>query len=75
MICYDPSHTRADPTPAAAVCAHCGAALCLDHVTECTREIVHHTGYSPPSVMEPAGRSMCCDTCKVAGTQGSHVQV
>lgn len=75
MICYDPSHTRAEPAAATAICVHCGAALCANHVNECPREILHVTGYAPASVMEPAGRSMCCDTCKVAGTQGSHIQV
>lgn len=72
MNCYDTSHSTTQAVAAVAICHHCGAALCVDHVHECAQEIIHHNMVGSASISEPAGRSLCCSTCQVAGTGPSH---
>jgi len=53
---------------AVGVCSQCGAALCREHVSVCVREIVHTNAVGSPTIHDPAGRTLCCATCRDAGT-------
>ncbi|WP_081978402.1 DUF2180 family protein [Cellulomonas carbonis] len=67
MNCFDCSQDGTT-TPAVGVCSHCGAALCTGHVTACSKEVRHENGLGSPTVADPAGRALCCTTCRDAGT-------
>lgn len=70
MNCYDTSHTST--ATASAICSHCGAGLCTEHVHEHTEEIAHTSGMGSTSVEGPSGRRLFCATCLAAGTGKSH---
>lgn len=67
MNCYECSMQDTTST-VIGVCSQCGAALCREHVTACVSGIVHTTAVGSPTIHDPAGRSLCCATCRDAGT-------
>ena len=67
MNCYECSLKDTTST-AIGVCSQCGVALCREHVNVCVSEIVHTNAVGSPTIHDPAGRSLCCDTCRDAGT-------
>ncbi|PAZ17148.1 hypothetical protein CLM62_03975 [Streptomyces sp. SA15] len=52
-------------TPASAVCASCGAALCSEHVSEQGKEIRHLTGMGK-ATHERRARKFLCPVCSAA---------
>lgn len=68
MICYDCA-TDDRTTPAQAVCGHCGAAVCRDHVRVRPRLLTAFagTGTAPPL---PARRATCL-VCRAADREAA----
>lgn len=66
MNCLECAHAGTTGT-AVAICAHCGAALCQEHVSTCVTENVHTNSVGREFVTDPPGRLLCCATCRASG--------
>ncbi|WP_448060873.1 arsenical pump-driving ATPase [Cellulomonas hominis] len=51
-----------------AICAHCGAALCQEHVSTCVTQNRHTNSVGSAFITDPPGRLMCCATCRDSGS-------
>lgn len=61
MNCYE--HATLNITvPAVAVCPHCGAALCTEHLHKCEKESFFNNVIGNPRQLAPK-REMCCASC------------
>lgn len=61
MNCYEHAFQNETVT-AVAVCPHCGAALCADHIHKCLKEAYFTRMIGNPRHLSPA-REMCCSSC------------
>ncbi len=74
MNCFECATTTPAATDraAVAVCAHCGAAVCVDHATVAP----HHLTLVEPLILtvpvEPPARRIYCPTCAAAIDSQAH---
>lgn len=76
MWCWDCLHTGAGAAAAVVgVCSVCGAALCHEHAQVCPSRDTQPAGSGGTVPTAPAGRRLCCATCRDAGRAGSQYSV
>ena len=65
MNCFDcAAHDQAEP--AVAVCADCGAAVCMQHTHVTPRWLTRTMALNRTVAVEPPARTVRCSVCQVA---------
>ena len=67
MFCEECARHGID-SPVVGVCAHCGAALCVTHVSLVCTDLIPATAQGVPWIAGTAGRSLRCSMCRDAET-------
>lgn len=65
MNCFDCA-TSGHSHEAIAVCADCGAGLCIEHTQVVPRWLARTMAINRPVTVQPAARTIYCNTCRTA---------
>ena len=71
MICFDCA-THGEASSAVAVCAGCGAGLCLEHAHVNPRWLTRTTAIDRTVMVEPPARVVQCGLCTQAEEAAAH---